>query len=224
MHIELGLRYRQYPVELKSRILIEAQVNNQATTNLMLFSSAYSRRSFQRWITLLGILLLHLAVLWIFIPGKNQPKTERVQYLSLFNGRSIETLKNTAENLQPPVHKNRRKSDVTKAAIPETTSNAQRNDMTAALPSTSNIDSDIKLNLEALRGQAVQIERTRVKSDIEKMNERKKLNLSIEATLDREINQIELPECRAILLGKLMPERMMIIQDHSKKKFCRSSM
>jgi hypothetical protein len=75
-----------------------------------------------------------------------------------------------------------------------------------------------------LRDQAVHIERNRVKSDIEKMNEGKKLNLSIEVTLDREINRIELPECRAILLGKLMPERMMIIQDHSKKKFCRSSM
>jgi hypothetical protein len=190
----------------------------------MLFSSAYSRRSFQRWITLLGILLLHLAVLWIFIPGRNQPKIERVQFLSLFNGSSIAPLKNTAEKLQPPMRKDRRKSDVTKVTILETTSNAQKNDMATALPSAPNIDSDIKLNLDMLRGQAVHIERTRVKSDIEKMNESKKLNLSIEATLDREINRIELPECRAILLGKLMPERMMIIQDHSKKKFCRSSM
>jgi hypothetical protein len=92
------------------------------------------------------------------------------------------------------------------------------------VPKTESADPTPRLNLDMLRGQAVQIEHNRTKSDIEKMNDSKKLDLTLETTLSKEVNKVELPECRQLLLGKLMPERMMIIQDHSKKKFCRSSM
>lgn len=163
-------------------------------------------------------------MLWMFKPGINQRQIEAVQYLSLFNVAAVEKLMHTKDKQRTPTSKDKRNENITNVLKNEAISSAPKIEMITVAPSMPNTSPDTRLNLDMLRGQAVQIERTRVKSDIEKMNDSKKLNLSIEATFDREINRVELPECRALLLGKLMPERMMIIQDHSKKKFCRSSM
>ncbi len=116
------------------------------------------------------------------------------------------------------------KADVKKMTNAEASANIPEVNKNLTLRSNPSAEVSTGLNLDMLRGQAVQIERTRVKSDIEKMNDSKKLDLSLEATFDREVNRVELPECRRLLLGKSMPERMRIIQDHSKKMFCRSSM
>lgn len=163
-------------------------------------------------------------MLWMFKPGSNQRQIEAVQYLSLFNVPAVEKLINKAVKSPAAIRNDEHKENITKVRAPEAISNAPKIDIPSALPSVPNTNADTRLNLDMLRGQAVQIERTRVKSDIEKMNEGKKLDLSLEATFDREVNRVELPECRQLLLGKSMPERMRIIQDHSKKMFCRSSM
>ena len=187
----------------------------------MHLSSEPSRRYFKKWTTLFGILFMHVAMLWTFKFGGNQKQIETVQYLSLFNLPPVEKLTNKANQSQPPKPNLAFKGDVTKIRISEAIANAPKMELDTTIPNTPAVDVNSKLNLDTLRGQAVQIERTRVKSDIEKMNDSKKLNLSVEATFDREINKIELPECHKVLLGKSMPERMRIIQDHSKKKFCR---
>ena len=190
----------------------------------MLFSSTTSPPHFQRWITLLCILCLHTAMLWMFRPGNNQRQIEVVQYLSIFNVPSVEKLINKAQKPAPPKSNDRRIENTSKLNTPEAIPSAPKLDMASTVPSRPNTEADTKLNLDMLRGQAVQMERGRTKSDIEKMNDSKKLNLSLEATFDREVNQIILPECRQMLLGMNMPERMRIIQDHSKKKFCRGTM
>ena len=188
----------------------------------MHFPREPSRRHFQRWIILLGILFLHLAMLWMFKLGGNQRQVEAVQYLSLFNAPPIEKQTNKTIKSVPPAPNIRQKANVKKTQLSEAISNAPKIEPNTATPNIPNPDvsSKFNLDLDLLRAQAVQIERHRVKSDIEKMNDSKKLNLSVEATFDREVNKIKLPDCHSILLGKLMPERMRIIQDHSKKKFC----
>ena len=152
-------------------------------------------------------------------PGSNQHQIEAVQYISLFNVPTVENLIKKTVTPLPSIRNDTRHAGSTKIIIPEAISNSHLSDLAKAVPNAANTDTS--LNLETLRGQAVQIELTRIKSDIEKMNDSKKLNLSIEAKLDRELNKIVLPECGAALMGKLMPERMMIIQNHSKKKFCK---
>ena len=163
-------------------------------------------------------------MLWMFKISGNQRQIESTQYLTLLNLPSVkEPTKKASKSMQAMpnwVHR----ADITKTHIPEANSNGQKIELESAVPSVPKSEVNSKLDLDLLRGQAVQIERTRVKSGIEKMNDSKKLNLSIEATFDRDVNKIELPDCRQVLLGKLMLERMRIIQDHSKKKFCRSSM
>ena len=190
----------------------------------MYFSSKPSGPRFQKWITLLGILFLHIVALLMFKLGGHQRQAEVVKYLSLFNLAPIKKQADTDEKSVPPLPNLRKLLNAPKIHAPDTVTDAPKVELendTQKIPHTT-INSE--LNLDMLRGQAAQIERTRAKSDIEKMNDNKKLNLSIEATFDREVNKIELPECRQVLLGKSMPERMRIIQDHSKKMFCRSSM
>jgi hypothetical protein len=190
----------------------------------MLFTSTPSRRHFQRWATLLLILCIHVAMLWMFRTGSHQQQIKTLQYLSIFNVSSVEKSINNPVKPPLPSRNERSRENTPKTRIPEAISNVTKIDMASTVPSTPSTEANTKLDLDTLRGQAVQIERSRTKSDIEKMNDSKKLNLSLEATFDREVNQIILPECRQVLLGKNMPERMRIIQDHSKKKFCRATM
>jgi hypothetical protein len=77
------------------------------------------------------------------------------------------------------------------------------------------------LNLDELHRFAMKDEHLRPISGMEKLQASQKLNLSIEAKLDRALNEVILPECRQMLLGKPMLERMAIIQNHNNKKFCR---
>ena len=190
----------------------------------MQFSSEPSRRRSPRWATLLGILFIHVSMLWIFKLGGNQRQVKAVQYLSLFNLAPIKKQTDQAEKLVSPIPKLRNMVNTPKIRTPEAIADTPKFELDSNAPKIPGATTNSELNLDMLRGQAVQIERNRTKSDIEKMNDNKKLNLSIESTFDREINKIELPECRQLLLGKSMPERMRIIQDHSKKMFCRSSM
>ena len=190
----------------------------------MYFSSKPSGRRFQKWITLLGILFMHIVALLMFKLGSHQRQVEVVKYLSLFNLAPIKKQADTDEKSVPPLPNLRKMVNVPKIHNPDTVTDVPKIELENDTKKMPNTPISAELNLDVLRGQAVQIERTRAKSDIEKMNNNKKLNLSIEATFDREVNKIELPECRHVLLGKSMPERMRIIQDHSKKMFCRSSM
>ena len=186
----------------------------------MHFSTPPSRWHVQRRITLLSILSIHVAMLWIVSSGGKQRQINTVQYLSLIN---IRPMKKPNDKVDPPLPSQRtigRKANITTLIIPKAIGNAPKIDVSAIVPSTPNTDASTALNINSLRSQAVRMELSRVKSDIEKMNDSKKLNLSVEAKLDRELNKIVLPECGAALMGKLMPERMMITQDHSKKKFC----
>jgi hypothetical protein len=185
----------------------------------MHFPSASSRWHVQRRITLLGILSIHIAVLWILSSSK-QRQIETVQYLSLFNVRPIKKPINETDAPLPSPRNIVRKANIATLVVPEAIDNAPKINIATAAASAPNTDAGTTLNVNSLRNQAVRMELTRIKSDIEKMNDRKKLNLSIEAKLNRELNKIVLPECGAALMGKLMPERMMITQDHSKKKFC----
>lgn len=186
----------------------------------MHLSSEPSRRRFQQLATLIGILFLHVSTLWIFKLGGNQRPVEAIQYLTILNVPPIEKQIYTVKKSLSPTPNLHPKEKVKKIRPPDVIFHALKNELEIDVPSKPNTDINFKLNLNALRGQAVQIERTRVKSDIEKMNDSKKLNLTVEATFDREINKIILPDCHSALLGKFMPERMRIIQDHSKKKFC----
>ncbi len=186
----------------------------------MHFSIPPSRWHIQRQITLLGILSIHVAMLWMFSRGGTQRQIESVQFLSLFNVRPIEKPIEKVEKSPPPLRNIERKVNIATHVTPEAIGNVPKIDPATITASSPNPDTSTIFNVNSLRSQAVQIELTRIKSDIEKMNDSKKLNLSIEAKLDRELNKIVLPECGAALFGKLMPERMMIIQDHSKKKFC----
>jgi hypothetical protein len=175
----------------------------------------------QRWGVLLFILGLHMAVFWSSGSTSNQQQIKTVQYLSLFNASKIENL--PAKTIMPKLSTKRigePKATSKEMLDAETDSNSPHTNKNSTFSSAP----DSALDLDTLRSQAVQIERSRVKSDTEKMNDSKKLNLSLEATFDREVNKIELPECRRQLLGINMPERMRIIQDHSKKKFCRGTM
>ena len=192
----------------------------------MLLSNTQIREpGYRRWGILLFILCLHVTVFWISRPASNQHPIKEMQYLSLFNVSKIENLppKTVVPKLATK-HNSELKAEVKKMPNSEASTNNNEANKNLVLPSAPNAEVSSNLNLDMLRGQAVQIERTRVKSDIEKMNESKKLDLRLEATFDREVNRVELPECRRMLLGKSMPERMRIIQDHSKKMFCRSSM
>ena len=186
----------------------------------MLFPSRSLRHHSQRWLTLLSILCVHGAVLWLFRPIGHQQQSANVQYLSVIHTPMVHKAKDL--EAKPPAIQ--RKAHLLRQATSETVLNSPKPEVAVAVPTIENTNANTSLNLDMLRAQAVQIERNRAKSDIEKMNEEKKLNRSLEATFDKEVNRVELPECRALLLGKHMPERMMIIQDHSKKKFCRSSM
>ncbi len=186
----------------------------------MHFSIPPSRWHIQRQITLLGILSIHVAMLWMFSRGGTQRQIESVQYLSLFNVRPIEKPIDKTDTPRASSRNMVHKANIATLIIPEAIGTAPKIDISPIAASAPHADTGTSLNVNILRSQAVQIELTRIKSDIEKMNDSKKLNLSIEAKLDRELNKIVLPECGAALFGKLMPERMMIIQDHSKKKFC----
>ena len=192
---------------------------------MLLSHTPLQEPGYRRWGILLFILCLHVTVFWIGRTAGNQHQIKAMQYLSLFNVQKIENLK--PKTVLPKVStkaNSELKADVKKMSNAEANANSPEANKNLTLPSTPSADVSTRLNLDMLRGQAVQIERTRVKSDIEKMNDGKKLDLSLEATFDREVNRVELPECRRVLLGKSMPERMRIIQDHSKKMFCRSSM
>lgn len=192
---------------------------------MLLSHTPLQEPGYRRWGILLFIICLHVAVFWLTRTSGNQHQIKAMQYLSLFNVQKIENLK--PKTVLPKVStkaNSELKADVKKMSNAEANANSPEANKNLTLPSTPSAEVSARLNLDMLRGQAVQIERTRVKSDIEKMNDGKKLDLSLEATFDREVNRVELPECRRMLLGKSMPERMRIIQDHSKKMFCRSSM
>lgn len=186
----------------------------------MLILPMSTRLNTQRWITAFGILCLHLAVFWIARPINNQHHIKVVQYLQTFNVSPVEKLLNKTIEPMPLPARNSKPGNERKADM-EVVIGAPQNTIGITLPDTSITENSPALNVEALRNQAVQIEQSREKSGIEKMNDRKKLNMSIEARLDRELNQVVLPECRAALLGKPMIERMMIIQNHQREKFCR---
>lgn len=190
----------------------------------MQFSSEPSRRRSPRWATLLGILFIHVAMLWIFKLNSNQRQVKAPPYLSIYNLTPIKKQTDTVKTSVLPIPKLGHQVNTSKSRALETIADTPKIELDSDVPKIPSATANSALNLDILRGQAVQIERNRVKSDIEKMNDSKKLNLSVETTFDREINKIELPECRRMLLGKSMPERMRIIQDHSKKMFCRSSM
>jgi hypothetical protein len=190
----------------------------------MFLKTTFSWRHFQRWTIVLSILCLHLVVLRIFISNSQHRPIDAVRYLSIFNVAPIEQLPTQLNKPQKFIRNEIRTTTIRKVHVPDTSTSRPTPQITSALPSTANPDAAPRLNLDMLRGQAVQIERNRTKSDIEKMNDGKRLDLTLETTFGKEVSRIELPECRRLLLGKSMPERMMIIQDHSKKKFCRSSM
>jgi hypothetical protein len=188
----------------------------------MLSTSQQAPRA-QRWLTLLFILSLHVVVLWIARPVPRSRAISEIQYLHLFNvNPAIKTEPETVA-VRPPPQPNIKNTITPQLARPETsTANAQATiePTTQSISSAPVADTNPGINLDALHGQAMKNERVRPISGMEKLQNSQKLNLSVEAKLDRALNQIELPECRAMLLGKSMPERMRIIQDHSRKKNC----
>lgn len=177
----------------------------------------------RRWITLFGIVCVHGLVLWLAITAvkQHQHQAEPVRFLSLINVLAkpkplLET--NAAVSSQINI----KKPQATQAAnaVPPSTENA--NDKPPPADSVS-LEKPA-LNLDDLRAQAMKNESTRPISAMEKLQASQKLNLSIEAKMDRELNKIILPECRVALLGKPIIERMQIIQNHNQKKFCRAEM
>lgn len=189
----------------------------------MLMTATSAQRSRQRWLTMLVILCLHAAVLWLLRPAGSQRHIDMVHYLQTFNVSPAATLppSNQARQPLPPLSP--------RIGYRERTTDTENADIAAQNPintgpstSSSPVTADSPgLDLDALRHQAVQTELKRPKSEVEKMNDGRKLNLSMDAKIDRELNQLVLPECRVALLGKSMPERMMIIQNHNREKFCR---
>ena len=179
-----------------------------------------SQRTYvEQCFAVLFILALHAVIFWIAKPMLKQAELKEVRYLSLFDVSKV--IKPHTEPAKPPIKNDPRKITKSTFIAPETLSAKPESYLSKAPQSAAIEIFEPSLNIENLHGQAMKNERSRPVSDIKKLQASQKLNLSIEARLDRELNRIELPECRAALLGKPMIERMMIIQDHNRQKFCR---
>lgn len=181
------------------------------------------RPKLRQWLTLFCIVCVHGIALWLATTAVKRNQAEPVRFLSLIKVAVQPTPLPEANTPLPPrgVIKKPKASSAQistppLAAIPDTVSNNPRTE--------SENKTQPSLNLEDLHTQARKNESLRPRSEIEKLQASQKLNLSIEAKLDRELNKIILPECRAILLGKPIIERMQIIQNHNQKKFCRAEM
>lgn len=175
----------------------------------------------RQWITLLCIVCVHGLVLWLAMTAVKQHQAEPVRFISLIKIRpSSKQILEASASVSSRI--NRKKPQATQApiALPPLTASVNDN----PLPTDSLSLEKPALNLDDLRAQAMKNERARTRTDLEKLQASQKLNLSVEAEMDRELNKIILPECRVALLGKPIIERMQIIQNHNQKKFCRAEM
>lgn len=181
------------------------------------------RHDLRQWITLFCIVCVHGLVLWLAMTVVTRHKAEPVRFLSLIK---IAVQPKPLPEANTPL--------ATRGMIKKPKANSAKIAAPLTAESVSTIsDNPVaefenktqpSLNLEDLHAQARKNESLRPRSEIEKLSASQKLNLSIEAKIDRALNKVILPECRMALLGKPIIERMQIIQNHNQKKFCRAEM
>ncbi len=184
--------------------------------------SLQQRPDARHWISLLCILGLHAAVLWLAMHAVKKTPQQQVRFLSLINIQP--TPKPPSEVVAPVVTQRIMKKPLAASnqlSLPELHIDANTAPWLKVVPTVPDHAPGSTLNLDELHKFAMKDEHLRPISGMEKLQASQKLNLSIEAKLDRALNEVILPECRQMLLGKPMLERMAIIQNHNNKKFCR---